>query len=109
MRVIVYSPLAARKENFFTKNKKWNYESGAHLSSKCFPRPAFPTPTAHQLSKNVAKSSKLNLRPNMQLPSLAVGASLAYPDWLTLLRQKSEDTCHVACQVAIFRGHFEAN
>jgi len=45
----------------------------------------------------------------MQLPSLAVGTSLAYPDWLTLRRQKSEDTCHVACQVAIFRGHFEAN
>lgn len=65
-----------------------------------------PIPEVHELSKNVAKTSKLNLKPNMQLPSSARTTSLAYPDPRV---DSGEDTCHVACQVAIFRGHFEAN
>jgi len=63
--------MPSAQQNCFPKSKQhiMNQVPISHLN--VFLSLVFPTQNLCELSKNVAKTSKLNLRPNMQLPSLA--------------------------------------
>jgi len=65
--------MPSAQQNCFLKGEQhiMNQVPISHLN--VFLSLAFPTQNLRWLSKNVAKTSKLNLRPNMQLPSLAGG------------------------------------